>query len=52
MSGKFPIIALPNGNWGVWDNDTEQYKDTGRKLVGTDMGYTDLVGFPDKTTPS
>ena len=52
MNGKCTITKLPNGNWGIWDNDTEQYKDTGRKLVGTDMGYTDLVGFPDKTTPS
>lgn len=52
MNGKCTITKLPNGNWGIWDNDTEQYKDTGRKVLGTDMGYHDLVSFPDKPYPA
>ena len=48
MRGKSPIIALPNGSRGEWYSNTEQNKDTSRKIVGTDMGYTDLAGSSGK----
>lgn len=45
--GGVPPIIGGNGNWFEWDDDTQQFVDTGTRAEGTDG-----VGFASVSTPS